>query len=46
MPIHNRRTAMSEEKAGDVWIHFHTSPDDFYPHETTHEQSPMCIFFT
>ena len=32
------------KKSGDVWIHFHTSPDDFYPHKFSHEQSPMCTF--
>lgn len=37
---------LETKKSGDVWIHFHTSPDNFYPHESTHEQSPMCIIFT
>lgn len=26
--------------SGDVWIHFHTSPDDFF----SHELSPLCNF--
>ena len=28
------------KKSGDVWIHFHTSPDDFL----SHELSPLCNF--
>ena len=32
------------KKSGDAWIQFHTSPDDFYPHKFSHEQSPMCTF--
>ena len=31
---------VEREKSGDVWIHFHTSPDDF----SSQKLSPLCNF--
>ena len=35
-----RNLIPKRKKSGDVWIHFHTSPDDFF----SHELSPLCNF--